>query len=251
MNPAGVVTSIIEQALPSPIEPMSPYASWASPGYEDPLEQFVDNLSTGVGTVRTSTPINNASPAGAGTPLRASTPIQQGNAVGVGATTFGTRAIPGPAATPPGQTYLTAAQWGKGPAAGQRAIMAQKAPRRRPRAPTPSSPSDAGSQRRSSASNRNGGGRRSGGGGGGGGGGGDGDDDDDNDDGDTTLSSIAGPSRHRRRRRADRVLNDAEMQQQLAQILQDQRQTAAGRHIRVSPPPTRSRRHTKTDDALR
>ena len=147
MNPVGVGTNIIEQALPSPIQPMSPYASRASPGDEDPLERFVDNLSPGVGTVRTSTPINNASPAGAGTPLRASTPIQQGNAVGVGATTFGTRAIPGRAATPPGETYLTAAQRGNGPAAGQRATTAQKAPRRRPRAPTPSSPSDAGSRR--------------------------------------------------------------------------------------------------------
>ena len=163
MNPAGVGTNIIEQALPSPIEPTTPYASWASPNYEDPLERFVDNLSPSVGTnrrspvvnntppagagtpLRTSTPINNASPAGAGTPLRASTPIQQGNAAGVGATTFGTRAIPGRAATPPRQTYLTAAQRGKGPAARQRATTAQKAPRRRPRAPTPSSPSDAGS----------------------------------------------------------------------------------------------------------
>ena len=104
MNPAGVGSNVIEQALPSPIQPTSPYVSWASPGDEDPLEQFVDNLSPGVGTARTSTPINNASPAGAGTPLRASTPIQQGNAVGVGATTFGTRAIPGRAATPPRQT---------------------------------------------------------------------------------------------------------------------------------------------------
>ena len=103
--------------------------------------------------------------------------------------------------------------------------MAQKAPRRRPRQPTPSSPSDAGSRRRSSASSGNGG-RRGGGGGGGGGG-----DDDDDDDEDTTASSVAGPSRRRRRRQADRVLNDAEMQQQLAQILQDQRQTAAGRRI--------------------
>ena len=48
MNPAGVGTSIIEQALPSPIEPMSPYMSWASPREEDPLERFVDNLSPGV-----------------------------------------------------------------------------------------------------------------------------------------------------------------------------------------------------------
>ena len=91
MNPVGVGTNIIEQALPSHIQPMSPCASWASSGDEDPLEQFVDNLSPGVGTVRTSTPIDDASPAGAGTPLRTSTPVPtQGDAVGVGATTFGT-----------------------------------------------------------------------------------------------------------------------------------------------------------------
>ena len=231
MNPAGVGTNIIEPALPSPIEPRSPYASRASSGGDDPLEQFVDNLSPGVGTVPAPTPIDNASPAGAGTPLRTSTPVpSQGDAVGVGATAFGTRARPGRAQTPPGQTYLTAAQRGIGPAAGQRATTAQKAPRRRPRQPTPSSPSDAGSRRRSSASDGNGG-RRGGGGGGGGGGGDDDDDDDDDDDEDTTASSVAGPSRRRRRRRADRVLNDAEMQKQLAQILQDQRQTAAGRRI--------------------
>ena len=109
MNPAGVGTNIIEQALPSPIEPMSPYASWASPRDEDPLEQFVDNLSPGVGTDRRSPVVNNTPPAGVGTPLRSTTPIPtQGNAVGVGATAFGTRAIPGRAAKPPGQTYLTA-----------------------------------------------------------------------------------------------------------------------------------------------
>ena len=99
--------------------------------------------------------------------------------------------------TPLGQQYLTAAQRGKGPAAvsGQRPTVARKQPR--PRAPTPSSPSDAGRRRRSSASNASGnGGRRSGVGGGGGGGGGDDDDDDDNDDNeDTTPLSIAGPSR--------------------------------------------------------
>ena len=203
------------------------------------MEQFDDDLSPGVGTERRSSGVNNTPPAGVGTPLRTSTPVPtQGIAVGVGATTFGTRAIPGRAQTPPGQTYLTAAQRGKGPAAtsGQRATVARKAPRRRPLQNTPSTPSDAGSRRRSSASNGSGGsgGRRSGGGGGGGGGdsgGGGGDhDDDDDDDEDTTPSSVAGPSR-RRRRRADRVLNDAEMQQQLAQILQDQRQTAADRRI--------------------
>ena len=91
MNPAGVGTNIIEQALPSPIQPMSPYASWACSGDKDPLEQFVDNLSPGVGTVRTSTPIDNTSPTGAGTPARLSPVMtQQADAVGVGATAFGT-----------------------------------------------------------------------------------------------------------------------------------------------------------------
>ena len=54
MNPVGVGTNIIEQALPSPIQPMSPYALWASSGDDDPLERFVDNLSPGVGTTRMS-----------------------------------------------------------------------------------------------------------------------------------------------------------------------------------------------------
>ena len=86
MNPAGAGTNIIQQALPSPITPMSPYASWASSGDEDPLEQFVDAL--GAGTFRTSTPISNAPPAGAGTPARPS-PIMspQASVVGVGGTT--------------------------------------------------------------------------------------------------------------------------------------------------------------------
>ena len=47
MNPAGAGTNIIQQALPSPISPISPYASWASSGDEDPLEQFVDALGAG------------------------------------------------------------------------------------------------------------------------------------------------------------------------------------------------------------
>ena len=173
-----------------------------------------------VGTDRRSSAVGNTPPAGVGTPLRTSTPVPtQGNAVGVGAMAFGTTA--------------------------QRATVARKAPRHRPRQPTPSTPSDAGSLRRSSASNgsgngsrRSGGCRRSGGGGGGGdrggGGGGDrggggGDDDDDDDDEDSLPSDLSCSSR--RRRRADRVLNDAQMQQQLAQILQEQRQTAAGRRI--------------------
>ena len=59
MSPAGVETSpsIIQQALPSPITPITPAASWASPD-DDPLERFVDNLSPGMGTpLRTSTPV--------------------------------------------------------------------------------------------------------------------------------------------------------------------------------------------------
>ena len=87
MNPAGAGTNIIQQALPSPISPISPYASWASSGDEDPLEQFVDALGAG-NTVRTSTPIGNAPPAGAGTPARLSPVVSpQPSAVGVGGTT--------------------------------------------------------------------------------------------------------------------------------------------------------------------
>ena len=125
-----------------------------------------------------------------------------------------------------------------------------KEPRRTARQNTPSSPSDAGSLRRSSASGsdsgrsgsggrrrgsggsrrgRGGGGGSGGGGGGGGSGGGGGDDDDDDDDDDDgTPLGVPGPSNRRARRR---ILNDQEMEQQLAQILQDQRQMAAGRRI--------------------
>ena len=87
MNPAAVGTSpsIIQQALPSPI---TPAASWASAGEEDPLERFVDALTPGVGTSRRSPAVNNIPPAGAATPLRTSTPIPtNGNLVGVGAMT--------------------------------------------------------------------------------------------------------------------------------------------------------------------
>ena len=100
MSPAGAGTSpsIIQQALTSPITPITPAVSWASPNddYEDPLEQFVDNLSPGVGTNHRSTSVNNTPPAGVGTPLITSTPVPtQGNVAGVGTTAFGTRAIPG------------------------------------------------------------------------------------------------------------------------------------------------------------
>ena len=123
---------------------------------------------------------------------------------------------------------------GKQPAA--RATKGGKEPRHTARQNTPSSPSDAGSLRRSSASgsdsgrsgsSRSGGSRRGGGGGGGGRGsrGSGGGDDDDHDD---TPLGVPGPSNCRARRR---ILNDQEMEQQLAQILQDQRQMAAGQRI--------------------
>ena len=138
---------------------------------------------------------------------------------------------------------------GKQPAA--RATKGGKEPRRTARQNTPSSPSDAGSLRRSSASGSDsgrsggsrrgsGGSRRGGGGGGGGGSGGGGggggsgggsgggDDDDDDDDDDDTPLGVPGPSN---RRAGRRILNDQEMEQQLAQILQDQPQMAAGRRI--------------------
>ena len=227
MSPAGVGTSpsIIQQALPSPITPMTPTASWASSGDDDPLELYVDALTPGVRTSRRSSAVNNNPPAGVGTPLRTSSPVpKDGNAVGVSATAYGTRAIPGRASKPRGKGYLTAAQRRKRPA------VAHKRPRSVPRQDTPSSPSDAGSRRSSSASGGSGGGSRSGGSGGRGGGGG-GDSNGDDDDDDSLPSDHSGPSRRRGRRRADRVLGDAEMQRQLAQILQDQGQTAAGTRI--------------------
>ena len=227
ISPAGVGVSpdIIAQALPSdlsPVDPRSPY-SWEQVDDYDPnddlLEQFVVNMGPGVGTARTPPGDVNPPPAGVGAPLQASTPLPaRGPAAGVGSTSFNTRNLPGRAPTPPGRGYLSAAARGKRPAVGY------KQPRRVPRQNTPSTPSDLGSHRRSSASS-SGGRRRSGGSGGrrsGGGGGGGGDDDD------STPSGQAGPSR---RRRVDHPLNDAEMQQRLAQILQDQRQTAAGRRI--------------------
>ena len=125
MSPAGVGTSpsIIQQALPSPIQPMSPYASWASPGDDDdPLERFVDALTPGVRTSRRSPVVNNTPPAGVGTPLRTSTPVPT-NVVGVGAMTLTT--LP---------RRLTAAERGKGP------TVAHKQPRRKPRQNTPSTP---------------------------------------------------------------------------------------------------------------
>ena len=235
-SPAGVGTSpsLLAQALPSDLSPLdirSPY-SWEEGDSYDPnddlLNMFVTNLGPGVGTARRSPAALNTPPAGTGTPAATSTP--RATVAGVG--TFTTRNIPGRASTPPGQEYLSAAARGKRPVVAHktprtRPTMGGKQPRRVPRQNTPSTPSDPGSRRRSSASggsSRRSSGRGSGGGGGGGGGG------DDDDDDASTPSNVAGPS-SRRRRRADRLLNDAEMEQQLAQILQDQRQRAAGRRI--------------------
>ena len=252
-SPAGVGTSpsLLAQALPSDLSPLdirSPY-SWEEMDSYDPnndlLNMFVTNLGPGVGTTRRSPAARNTPPAGAGSPAATSTP--RATVAGVG--TFTTRNVPGRASTPPGQEYLSAAARGKRPVVAHktprtRPTTGGKQPRRVPRQNTPSTPSDPGSRRRSSASGNSsrrssgrgsgggGGGGRGGGGGGGGGGGSGGGDDDDDDDYDSTPSSVAGPSRRRRRRRrADRLLNDAEMEQQLAQILQDQRQRAAGRRI--------------------
>ena len=97
MSPVGLGTSpsIIEQALPSPITPMTPAVSWASPGdeEEDPLERFVN--SPGVGTNRRSSAVSNTPPAGVRTPLRPSTRVpMQGDVARVGATAFRTRGHP-------------------------------------------------------------------------------------------------------------------------------------------------------------
>ena len=98
MSPVGVGTSpsIIEQALPSPITPMTPAVSWASPGEEeDPLERFVNSLSPEVETNRRSSAVSNTPPAGVGTPLRTSTRVpMQGDVARVGATAFRTRGHP-------------------------------------------------------------------------------------------------------------------------------------------------------------
>ena len=235
-SPAGFATSpsIIAQALLSdlsPVDPCSPY-SWEQDDAYDPnedlLERFVVNLGPGAGTARSSPGGRNAPTARIGTPVGTSTPAA--TVAGVG--TFTTNNIPGRSFNPPGQGYLTAAQRGQRPAVGRKTPRSRpttggKVPRRVPCQPTPSSPSDPGSRRRSSVGSSNGG-RRGGGRRGGGGGGGD-DDDEDDDDEDDTPSSLAGPSR--RRRRADRLLKYAEMQQRLQQLLEDQRQTAAGRRI--------------------
>ena len=117
-SPAGVGASpsILARALPSPL---SGSYSWPSPtgfssGDEDPLFQYVANLSPGVGT-NTTPPVVNAPPAGTGTPLPArsiprSSPPVRGSAVGVGTTSsrggFSTRNLPGRASTPPGRGYL-------------------------------------------------------------------------------------------------------------------------------------------------
>ena len=202
-SPAGVGTSpdILAQALPTDLSPAdfaSPY-SWEQDDAYDPnddvLERYVTNLGPGAGT--TSPLGGNNTIAGVGTSPRTSTPTA--SVAGVG--TFNTRNLPGRAATPPGQGYLSAAARGKRPAAGGKTPRARpttggKQPRRVPRQNTPPSPSDAGSLRRSSASSASRRSRRS--------------------------DDSAGPSG---------PMNDAAMQRQLAQLLQDQRQTAAGRRI--------------------
>ena len=200
----------------------------------DDQYQSVTPATVGVGSGRLDTPPSRAS-SGIGVGSHSPSPsILTNVTVGVGG------------------TPVRRSPKGKQPA--KRATRGGKEPRRAPRQNTPPSPSDAGSLRRSSAGDsggsrrgsggsrrsgsgggrggRGGGGGGSGGGGGGSGGGGggdDGDDDDgDDDDGDDTPPGVPGPSRGRARRR---ILNDQEMEQQLAQILQDQRQMAAGRRI--------------------
>ena len=214
------------------------------------------------GRLNTPPPPTSMSPGiGVGT-TNTSPSILSNVTIGVG----GTRALQqqaGRPTTPTGQGYLDdrSTLGYKRPGKGKQPLTKRptkgaKEPRRTARQNTPSSPSDAGSLRRSSASGSDsgsggsgsrrgsGGSRRGGSGGGGGGGGGSGggggggggsggggssgggDNDDDDDDG--TPLGVPGPSNRRARRR---ILNDQEMEQQLAQILQDQRQMAAGRRI--------------------
>ena len=137
-SPAGVggSPSILARALPSPL---SGSYSWPSPtgfssGDDDPLFRYVANLGPDVGT-STAPPMDNAAPAGTGTPSPACSSGRQspvrGTAVGVGTTTTGglsTRNLPGRAATPPGRGYLA----GRGsPRAGRsRLTRGGKQPRR-------------------------------------------------------------------------------------------------------------------------
>ena len=229
-SPAGVggSPSILARALPSPL---SGSYSWPSPtgfssGDDDPLFRYVANLGPGVGT-STTPPVDNAPPAGTGTPSPARSAGRQspvrGTAVGVGTTTttttggLSTRNLPGRAATPPGRGYLA----GRG---SPRAGPSQGSPR-----PGPSRPTRGGKQPRRGLGGRpSRGGKQPrrglgrGGGGGGGGGGGTPPSTDEDDD----ESDVSTPRRRRPRR-----MNQEGLQRQLEILLNDQRQTADGRRI--------------------
>ena len=225
-SPAGVggSPSILARALPSPL---SGSYSWPSPtgfssGDDDPLFRYVANLGPGVGT-STTPPVDNAPPAGTGTPSPARSAGRQspvrGTAVGVGTTTtttggLSTRNLPGRAATPPGRGYLA----GRG---SPRAGPSQGSPRAGPSRPTRGGkqprrglggrPSRGGKQPR----------RGLGRGGGGGGGGTPPSTDEDDDESDASTP----------RRRRPRRMNQEGLQRQLEILLNDQRQTADGRRI--------------------
>ena len=226
-SPAGVggSPSILARALPSPL---SGSYSWPSPtgfssGDDDPLFRYVANLGPGVGT-STAPPVDNAPPAGTGTPSPArssgrQSPVRE-TAVGVGTTTttttggLSTRNLPGRAATPPGRGYLA----GRG---SPRAGPSQGSPR-----PGPSRPTRGGKQPRRGLGGRPSRGgkqprRGLGRGGGGGGGGGTPPSTDDDDESDASTP----------RRRRPRRMNQEGLQRQLEILLNDQRQTANGRRI--------------------
>ena len=219
--------------------------------YEPDQTTAPATIGVGGGRLNTPPPPTGMSP-GIGVGTNTSPSILSNVTVGVG----GTRALRQQAGRPPtpsGQGYLddrptvghkqpvqqSARTTGmKDRRLVARATRGAKEPRRVPRQNTPSSSSSSsdsggrGSGRGSGGGGRGGGsggggGGSGGGGGGGGSGGGGGDDDEDDDDADSTPSGRAGPSTRARRR----ILNDQEMEQQLAQILQDQRQMAAGRRI--------------------
>ena len=218
-SPAGVggSPSILACALPSPL---SGSYSWPSPtgfssGDDDPLFRYVANLGPGVGT-STTPPVDNAPPAGTGTPSPARSSGRQspvrGTAVGVGTTTttttggLSTRNLPGRAVTPPGRGYLA----GRGsPRAGpSQPTRGGKQPRRG----LGGRPSRGGKQPRRGLGR---------GGGGGGGGGTPSSTDEDDDESDASTP----------RRRRPRRMNQEGLQRQLEILLNDQRQMADGRRI--------------------
>ena len=227
-SPAGVggSPSILARALPSPL---SGSYSWPSPtgfssGDDDLLFRYVANLGPGVGT-STTPPVDNAPPAGTGTPSPARSAGRQspvrGTAVGVGTTTtstggLSTRNLPGRAATPPGRGYLA----GRG---SPRAGPSQGSPRAGPSRPTRGGKQPrrglGGRPSRGGKQPRRGLGR---GGGGGGGGGGTPPSTDEDDD----ESDVSTPRRRRPRR-----MNQEGLQRQLEILLNDQRQMANGRRI--------------------